>query len=72
MSNENPKRGFSLTEAANYCGIPAKTIYSAKSRRAKSEERARFPVLGIKRGKQWLFLREDLDRWLNELAKKRQ
>jgi predicted DNA-binding transcriptional regulator AlpA len=67
-----PKRGFSLAEAANYCGIPAKTIYSAKSRRAGPEERARFPVPGIKRGKQWMFLKEDLDKWLDQLAKDKQ
>lgn len=72
MAKEMPKRGFSLQEAANYCGIPVKTIYSAKSRRAKPEEIARFPVPGVKRGKAWLFLREDLDKWLNELAKKKQ
>jgi len=72
MAKEMPKRGFSLQEAANYCGIPVKTIYSAKSRRAKPDEIARFPVPGVKRGKAWLFLREDLDKWLDELAKKKQ
>ena len=72
MAKEMPKRGFSLREAANYCGIPVKTIYSAKSRKATLGEKARFPVPGVKRGKAWLFLREDLDKWLNELAKKKQ
>lgn len=69
---EIPKRGFSLREAANYCGLPVKTIYLAKSRRATPEEIARFPVPGVKRGKAWLFLREDLDKWLDELAKLKQ
>jgi predicted DNA-binding transcriptional regulator AlpA len=66
MAQEMPKRGFSLREAANYCGLPVKTIYLAKARRATP------PVPGVKRGKAWLFLREDLDKWLNELAKMKQ
>ena len=66
------KRGFSLKEAADYCGIPVKTIYEAKRRRATGEARARFPVPGVKRGKTWLFAKEDLDAWLDEIfAEKR-
>jgi hypothetical protein len=61
------KRGFSLKEAADYCGIPVKTIYEAKRRGATGEARARFPVSGVKRGKTWLFDRKDLDAWLDEL-----
>jgi len=61
------KRGFSLKEAADYCGIPVKTIYEAKRRGATGEARARFPVPGVKRGKTWLFDRKDLDTWLDEV-----
>jgi len=67
-----PKRGFSLVEAAAYCGIPPKTIYEAKRRGASEDARARFPVRGVKRGKMWLFDRKDLDRWLDELFKQKQ
>jgi predicted DNA-binding transcriptional regulator AlpA len=61
------KRGFSLKEAADYCGIPDKTIYEAKRRGASLEGKARFPVPGVKRGKTWLFEKEDLDAWLDEI-----
>lgn len=62
-----PKRGFTVQEAAVYCGLPPKTIYEAKRRRANPEARARFPVPGVKRGKMWLFDKKDLDAWLDEL-----
>jgi hypothetical protein len=62
-----PKRGFTVTEAANYCGIPVKTIYEAKRRKATDKAKARFPVPGVKRGKTWLFDKVDLDAWLNEV-----
>jgi len=64
-----PKRGFSLAEAADYCGIPVKTIYEGKRRRASKEAKVRFPVPGVKRGKTWLFERKDLDAWLDEVFK---
>jgi predicted DNA-binding transcriptional regulator AlpA len=63
------KRGFSLNEAAQYCGIPVKTIYEAKRRRSTKEARDRFPVPGVKRGKTWLFDRKDLDAWLDDVFK---
>jgi hypothetical protein len=69
MSPKFTKRGYNLSEAATYCGIPRKTIYEAKRRRATEEARARFPVPGVKRGKCWLFEREDLDQWLNQVFK---
>ena len=62
-----PKRGFTVTEAAQYCGISPKTIYEAKRRKASEEAKARFPVPGVKRGKTWLFERHDLDGWLDEV-----
>jgi hypothetical protein len=67
-----PKRGFSVVQAAEYCGIRPKTIYEAKRRGASEDARARFPVKGVKRGKTWLFDRKDLDRWLDELFKQKQ
>jgi excisionase family DNA binding protein len=67
-----PKRGFTVQEAADYCGIPAKTIYEAKRRKATDEAKSRFPVKGVKRGKTWLFERRDLDKWLDELFKDKQ
>lgn len=66
-----PKRGFTLNQAAEYCGIPSKTIYEAKRRGASEESRLRFPVPGVKRGKAWLFDREDLDKWLDEIFKEK-
>jgi hypothetical protein len=67
MKSTINKRGFALQEAATYCGIPAKTIYEAKRRKATEEAKARFPVPGVKRGKTWLFERRDLDAWLDEV-----
>jgi predicted DNA-binding transcriptional regulator AlpA len=69
MTEAINKRGFALQEAATYCGIPAKTIYEAKRKRATDEAKARFPVPGVKRGKTWLFERTDLDAWLDEVFK---
>jgi len=66
------KRGFSLKEAADYCGIPPKTIYEAVRRGATAEAKTRFPVPGVKRGKTWLFQRKDLDAWLDELFTEKQ
>jgi predicted DNA-binding transcriptional regulator AlpA len=66
------KRGFSLKEAADYCGIPLKTIYEAKRRGATGEARTRFPVPGVKRGKAWLFDRKDLDAWLDKIFTEKQ
>jgi Helix-turn-helix domain len=67
-----PKRGFTLEEAAYYCGVPAKTIYEAmrnpdraNDREKVLEARARFPVRGVKRGKSWIFQKSDLDSWLD-------
>ena len=62
-----PKRGFTLGQAAEYCGIPTKTIYEAKRRGASKEAKFRFPVPGVKRGKTWLFEQKDLDAWLDEI-----
>jgi len=69
-----PKRGFTLDEAAFYCGLPAKTIYEAmrdptrvRDPEKVLEARARFPVRGVKRGKSWVFQRSDLDSWLDSL-----
>lgn len=67
-----PKRGFTVAEAANYCGIPPKTIYEAKRKRANAGARARFPVPGTKRGKTWLFEKKDLDAWLDEVFRDKQ
>jgi len=61
------KRGFTLQEAASYCGVNPKTIYEAKRRKATKEGKARFPVPGVKRGKIWLFERKDLDAFLDEV-----
>jgi hypothetical protein len=69
MSSKITKRGFSLSEAAMYCGIPEKTIYESKRRGATAAARARFPVPGVKRGKCWLFERSDLDHWLDQVFK---
>jgi len=69
MSAKFAKRGFRLSEAAEYCGIPEKTIYEAKRRGSNKEARARFPVPGVKRGKCWLFERKDLDHWLDQVFK---
>jgi hypothetical protein len=66
------KRGFTVREAASYCGIPEKAIYEAKRRGASLEGMARFPVPGVKRGKTWLFDRKDLDAWLDELFTEKQ
>jgi len=67
-----PKRGFTLEEAAFYCGVPAKAIYEsmrnpdrANDREKVLEAQARFPVRGVKRGKSWLFEKSDLDSWLD-------
>ena len=62
-----PKRGFTAEESAHYCGVPVKTIYEAKRPKADPEARGRFPVPGVKRGKTWLFERQDLDNFLNQV-----
>jgi hypothetical protein len=69
MSGKFIKRAFGLREAAEYCGIPEKTIYEAKRRGATKEAKARFPVEGVKRGKYWMFERKDLDAFLDQVFK---
>jgi hypothetical protein len=61
MTNGQPKRLFTVQEAARYLGLPVKRIYEGVRRKATEEAKARFPVPAKKYGKFWLFERKDLD-----------
>jgi predicted DNA-binding transcriptional regulator AlpA len=63
MEADTAKRGFTVEEAAAYLGISPQTIYNGISRRAAKP----FPVRPKRFGRKPIFLKEDLDRMLEEL-----
>ena len=63
METDKTKRGFTVREAAEYTGIAEQTIYNGISRRADKP----FPVKPKRFGRKPIFLKEDLDRMLEEL-----
>ena len=67
MTNGQPKRLFTVQEAANYLGLTTKRIYEAVRRKATEEAKARFPVPAKKYGKFWLFERIDLDSFADSI-----
>ena len=67
MANGQPKRLYTVQEAANYLGLPTKRIYEAVRRKATEEAKARFPVKPKRHGKIWLFERKDLDEFADSI-----
>ncbi len=61
MGRNKDKRGFSVREASEYTGLAAKTIYNAIARGDRSFPRPR------RCGRKVIFLKEDLDAWLENL-----
>lgn len=62
MKDNTEKRGFSSKEAAEYLGIAESTL--RQTRMDGNRENRIFPPPFIKCGKKIIYLRDDLDHWL--------
>jgi excisionase family DNA binding protein len=61
QDKKTEKRGYTVTEAADYLGISPRTIYNEISRRT-------FPIKPRRWGRKPIFRKEDLDRLLDTLS----
>ena len=62
MKDNNEKRGLSSKEAAAYLGLAESTLRQSRMD-GKRENRIQPPTF-VKCGKKIIYLRDDLDRWL--------
>jgi excisionase family DNA binding protein len=60
---KDDKRGYTVREAAEYLGISPQTIYNGISRNPTVQ----LPIKPKRFGRKPIFLKEDLDRMLEEL-----